>query len=111
MSQSSDVFRHLDDEECQALITKMRDDARPLYKQLEAVAAATMRVRPVFLGKQPLPKRCQMIRTWPPSSPPTSVIEPITGSSVRPHDTVKTCSSVPQVLLATTVSSASTIRV
>jgi hypothetical protein len=62
VSQSSDVFKHLTDEECEALVGEMRDAVRPLYKQLETVAAATLRVRPVFLGKQPFPKRCQMIK-------------------------------------------------
>jgi hypothetical protein len=62
VSQSSDVFKHLTDEECEALIGEMRETVRPIYKQLETVTAATFRVRPVFLGKQPFPKRCQMIK-------------------------------------------------
>jgi hypothetical protein len=62
MTQSSDVFRSMTDEECTALLTEMRDDVRPLYKQVENMAASTLRLRPVFLGKQPFPKRCQMIR-------------------------------------------------
>lgn len=62
MTQSSDVFRTLSPEECQALLREMREEARPLYRQIERVAAATLKVRPVFLGKQPFPKRCEMIR-------------------------------------------------
>jgi len=50
------------EEECQAFVRELRDEMRPLYKELEATAAATLRVRPVFLGKQPFPKRCEMIR-------------------------------------------------
>lgn len=62
MSRSNDVFRHLTEEETQALVGEMRDGLRPLYKELEKVAAATLKLRPVFLGKQPFPKRCEMIR-------------------------------------------------
>ena len=62
MSRSNDVFRHLTEEETQALVGEMRDGMRPLYKELEKVAAATLKLRPVFLGKQPFPKRCEMIR-------------------------------------------------
>ncbi len=40
----------------------MRDEVKPLYKQAEAVAAAMLRVRPVFVGKQPFPKRAEMMR-------------------------------------------------
>jgi hypothetical protein len=49
-------------EEGEALLREMRDEVRPLYKQIERVAAETLRLRPVFLGKQPFPKRCGMIR-------------------------------------------------
>ena len=62
MTQSNDVFRSLTEEECQALLREMRDEVKPVYKQVERAAAATLRVRPVFLAKQPFPKRCQMIR-------------------------------------------------
>jgi len=62
VSRSNDVFRHLTDEETQALVGEMRDELRPLYKELERVAATTLKLRPVFLGKQPFPKRCEMIR-------------------------------------------------
>jgi hypothetical protein len=62
VSRSNDVFRHLTEEETQALVGAMRDGMRPLYKELEKVAAATLKLRPVFLGKQPFPKRCEMIR-------------------------------------------------
>lgn len=62
MTQSTDVFRSLRDEEAQALFEDMRKEVRPLYKQIEGVAADTLRLRPVFLGKQPFPKRCAMIR-------------------------------------------------
>ena len=33
-----------------------------LYKQVENVAASTLRLRPVFLGRQPFDKRCSMIQ-------------------------------------------------
>jgi hypothetical protein len=49
-------------EEAQAFFTGMRDEVKPLYKQAEVVAAAVLRVRPVFIGKQPFPKRAEMIR-------------------------------------------------
>lgn len=62
MSRSNDVFRHLTEEEMQALVGEMRDELRPLYKELERVAATTLKLRPVFLGRQPFPKRCEMIR-------------------------------------------------
>ena len=62
MTQPIDVFRSMSDEEVQHLVGEMRDHLRPLYKQLEGHAAATMRLRPVFLGKQPFEKRCQLIR-------------------------------------------------
>jgi len=62
VSRSNDVFRHLTEEETQALVGEMRDELRPLYKELERVAAGTLKLRPVFLGKQPFPKRCEMIR-------------------------------------------------
>jgi hypothetical protein len=62
VTRSIDVFRSLSDEEAQALFGEMRDEIRPLYKQAEMVAANTLRLRPVFLGKQPFPKRCGMMR-------------------------------------------------
>lgn len=62
MSQSIDVFRTMTSEECNKFFQVMRDDLRPLYRQAEVVAAAALRVRPVFLGKQPFPKRCEMMR-------------------------------------------------
>jgi hypothetical protein len=49
-------------EEAHAFFQGMRDEVKPLYKQAEVVAAAVLRVRPVFLGKQPFPKRADMIR-------------------------------------------------
>jgi hypothetical protein len=49
-------------EEAQTFFQGMRDEVKPLYKQAEVVAAAMLRVRPVFLGKQPFPKRADMIR-------------------------------------------------
>ena len=62
MSQSSDVFRSMTGEESVAFFQGLRDEVRPLYKQAEIVSAASLRVRPVFLGKQPFPKRCEMMR-------------------------------------------------
>lgn len=62
MSQSNDVFRTLTEEETQALVGEMRNELRPLYKELERAAAGTLKLRPVFLGKQPFPKRCEMMR-------------------------------------------------
>lgn len=62
MSQSIDVFRTMTSEECNKFFQVMRDDLRPLYRQAEVVAAAALRVRPVFLGKQQFPKRCEMMR-------------------------------------------------
>jgi hypothetical protein len=62
VTQPNDVFRSLSEEECQALLREMRDELKPVYKQVERAAAATLRVRPVFLSKQPFPKRCEMIR-------------------------------------------------
>lgn len=62
MTQPIDVFRTMTDEEARLLLADMRDHLRPLYKQVENVAAATLRLRPVFLGKQPFDKRCEMIR-------------------------------------------------
>ena len=62
MTQSTDVFKTISAEEAQAFFGEMRDELRPVYKQAERVAAATLRLRPVFLGKQPFPKRCDMIR-------------------------------------------------
>jgi hypothetical protein len=49
-------------EECLAFFQGLRDEVRPLYKQAEIVSAASLRVRPVFLSKQPFPKRCEMMR-------------------------------------------------
>jgi len=62
VTQSNDVFRAMTDEECTALLTEMRDELRGVYKQIERTAAETLRLRPVFLGKQPFPKRCGMIK-------------------------------------------------
>ena len=62
MSQSTDVFRSMTDKECLAFFKGLRDEVRPLYRQAEVVSAAVLRVRPVFLGKQPFPKRCEMMR-------------------------------------------------
>jgi hypothetical protein len=62
MTQAVDVFRTMTDEELHALVKDMRDHLRPLYRQLEGAAAATLRLRPVYLGKQPFEKRCAMIR-------------------------------------------------
>ncbi len=62
MTQSTDVFRAMTAEESEAFLKELRDEIRPLYKQIERVAAETLRLRPVFLGKQPFPKRCGMIR-------------------------------------------------
>ncbi len=62
MSQSTDVFRTLTPEECQVLFRELKDDARPLYKQAEQTASATLRVRPVYLRRQPFAKRCEMLR-------------------------------------------------
>lgn len=62
MTQSTDVFRTLDSEEARALFDEMRQEVRPLYKQLEAVAAASLKLRPVFLAKQPVVKRYDMMR-------------------------------------------------
>lgn len=62
MTQPIDVFRTMTDEDARLLLADMREHLRPLYKQVEGVAAATLRLRPVFLGKQPFEKRCEMIR-------------------------------------------------
>jgi hypothetical protein len=62
LTQSTDVFRSMTDEEAEALFREMRDELRPLYKQAERVAADTLRLRPVYLGKQPLPKRSRLMR-------------------------------------------------
>ncbi|MFN8180203.1 MAG: hypothetical protein U0167_19910 [bacterium] len=62
MTQPIDVFRTITADEMHALLADMRDNLRPLYKQVESVTAATLRVRPVFLGKQPFDKRCDMIK-------------------------------------------------
>lgn len=62
MTQPIDVFRTMTDEDARLLLADMRDHLRPLYKQVENSAAATLRLRPVFLAKQPFEKRCEMIR-------------------------------------------------
>ncbi len=62
MTRSIDVFRSMTADEAQAFFGEMRDEVRPLYKQAEQAAANTLRLRPVFLGKQPFPKRCEMMR-------------------------------------------------
>ncbi|MBZ0268770.1 hypothetical protein K8I85_11480 [bacterium] len=62
MTQSNDVFRAMTEEEAQVFLQEMRDELRPVYRQLERAAAETLRLRPVFLGKQPWPKRSGMIR-------------------------------------------------
>jgi hypothetical protein len=62
VTQPIDVFRTMSEAEARWLLADMRDHLRPLYKQVENVAAATLRVRPVYLGKQPFEKRCEMIR-------------------------------------------------
>jgi hypothetical protein len=62
VSRSTDVFRTMSADEAQAFFQGMRDEIRPLYKQAEAVTAAVLRVRPVFVGKQPFPKRAEMMR-------------------------------------------------
>jgi hypothetical protein len=49
-------------EESLAFFQGLRDEVKPLYRQAEVVSAASLRVRPVFLGKQPFPKRCEMMR-------------------------------------------------
>lgn len=62
MTQSNDVFRNMTAPECELLLGEMRSELRPLYRQAERAAAETLRLRPVFLGRQPWPKRCDMIR-------------------------------------------------
>ncbi|GJM44287.1 MAG: hypothetical protein DHS20C21_11290 [Gemmatimonadota bacterium] len=62
MTQSNDVFRTMSQEEAEAFLQEMRDELKPLYKQLERASAETLRLRPVFLAKQPWGKRCGMIR-------------------------------------------------
>jgi hypothetical protein len=62
MTQSNDVFRTMTGEEAQLLLGEMRAELRELYRQAERVAAGTLRLRPVYLGRQPWPKRCEMIR-------------------------------------------------
>jgi hypothetical protein len=62
VTQSTDLFRTLDPEESRALFDEMRKEVRPLYKQLEAVAAGSLKLRPVFLAKQPVEKRYEMMR-------------------------------------------------
>jgi len=62
VTQSNDVFRTMTGEEAQAFLGEMRTELRPLFRQAERVAADTLRLRPVFLGRQPWPKRCEMMR-------------------------------------------------
>ena len=62
MSQFTDVFRSLSSQECEALFRELKTVALPLYRQAEQTAASTLRVRPVFLRRQPLAKRCEMMR-------------------------------------------------
>jgi len=62
MTQTTDVFRTMSADEIRALVKDMRDNLKPLYRQLENTAAATLRLRPVFLGRQPFEKRCDLIR-------------------------------------------------
>lgn len=62
MTQSNDVFRTLSQEEAETLFREMQQELRPLYDQAARVAADTLRVRPVFLSKQKLPKRASMMR-------------------------------------------------
>jgi hypothetical protein len=62
VSQSTDVFRSLNPDECQALFRELKEAALPLYRQAEQTAASTLRVRPVFLRRQPFAKRCEMMR-------------------------------------------------
>ena len=62
MTQPNDVFQSMNPEECQALLQEMREEVQPLYKQVESAAASTLRLRPVFLGRQPFAKRSRMIR-------------------------------------------------
>lgn len=62
MTQATDVFRTMSEDEIRTFVKELRDNLKPLYKQLENVAAATLRLRPVYLGKQPFEKRCELIR-------------------------------------------------
>lgn len=62
MTQSTDVFRSMTEQESRQLLQEMRDELRPLYKRILATSASTLRLRPVFLGKQPFEKRCELIR-------------------------------------------------
>ena len=62
MTQSNDVFRTMSQEEAETLFREMQQELRPLYDQCARVAADTLRVRPVFLSKQKLPKRASMMR-------------------------------------------------
>ncbi len=62
MSQSTDVFRSLSPDECQALFRELKEAALPLYRQAEQAAASTLHVRQVFLRRQPFAKRCEMMR-------------------------------------------------
>lgn len=49
-------------EECTTFFTSLRDELKPLYRQAEVVSASVLRVRPVYLGQQPFPKRIEMMR-------------------------------------------------
>ncbi|MDP6461250.1 MAG: hypothetical protein QGH59_05665, partial [Gemmatimonadota bacterium] len=60
MTCSSDVYRSFTPEEAEAFFLEMREELRPLYAQAEQAASETLRVRPVFLRKQPFAKRAQM---------------------------------------------------
>ena len=62
MTQSNDFFRTMTQDEAETFFGEMRDELRPLYKQAERTAAETLRLRPVFLGRQPWSKRCGLIR-------------------------------------------------
>ncbi len=62
MTHSTDAFRAMTAEECRALLEEMRRELRPLYKRIEREAAETLRLRPIYLGRQPFPKRSEMIR-------------------------------------------------
>lgn len=62
MTQATDVFRTMTEDEIRTFVKDLRDNLKPLYKQLENVAAGTLRLRPVYLGKQPFDRRCELIR-------------------------------------------------
>ena len=62
MTRPNDVFRTMTQDEAEAFLGEMRDELRPLYRQAERSAAETLRLRPVYLGRQPWAKRCGLIR-------------------------------------------------